>query len=573
MVELHDSEYISEVTADGVTDHQHPQSKFLFVRHSAYTETAVYWQVVFPDGSASMRSVRIPIVCFILSLSSVVFAQNSTLVTRAARTGVPSDSTGQDTFGAFSVGTRVPIIIGDGKGANVLAAGAQCDWNGTTGTDDSTVLQTALNAGGGVIFPDGLLCRSTTTLNVRVSGTTIRGSGGVQFTARNQPGFVVTANATFENGVKVIGPQNSTSQQNEAGIYIQGASAASPIAQVTIKDGVEVYNWGMYGVVAQHVTRFDVSKAKLHDVIYAGFMTASVMSGSITDSEIWNIQTGGSSYDGEAYGISLNRASTPSAVTDPPTQNFIVARNRVHDVAAWECMDTHSGINIAFEKNHGWNCPRGIVVTDSTDGSGNEMLAPKKVLVTGNTLNSGVSDGSAAYGIAFTGVSSGSPLVTTDAATGTVSGNYLYGYGHQATNNSGGFYFHDTSGLVLSGNTCQECSPSAVQWYYNNVGFTESGNIYIDFWTNTIGARYATGTRAGSFNNIGTVVGNSYVRGSKSATYILEQAISAGSYSPPNLLTIGTNQNQAATYIDAPDGVAVGPCVSILGLPTGKSSP
>lgn len=461
-----------------------------------------------------------------------------------------------DPSAALALPARAQTNVAHGEVVNVSTVGAKCDWNGTTGTDDSIALQAVLNAGGIVVFPNGLTCMSTKSLRIGVAGTTIRGPGGVKFTSANQSGFLASVNATFEDDLKIVGAQTTASNEIVAGINVKGTTASSPVSKVIVRNGVEISNWGFYGLLAQYVQALEIEQIKIHDINYAGVMTLSVQSGHVMDSEIWNIQTGGASYSGNAYGISLNRASTPSAVTDPPTHNFIVARNRVHDLFGWECFDTHGGQNVRFERNIGWNCPRGIVVTSSTDGRrpASEMLAPKDVSVTDNILDSGVTDGSAVYGIAFTGASAGSPAATHEYATGLVSGNLIRGYGTQSAPNSACFYFRDTLDLSVTGNVAQECSPGATVWYYNNVGFTERSNTYIDFWTNTSRARHSTGSSATAFGNTGTIVGNNYVRGTKAATYVLERAIYVSSATPTNQITVGPNQSQATTYIDAPIG-------------------
>jgi hypothetical protein len=67
---------------------------------------------------------------------------------------------------------------------DVRAFGAKCDWNGTTGTDDSTALQNAINsaiaAGERLVIGKGLKCSHSATLNMTNSGATsvkLQGTG------------------------------------------------------------------------------------------------------------------------------------------------------------------------------------------------------------------------------------------------------------------------------------------------------------------------------------------------------------------------------------------------------------
>jgi len=382
--------------------------------------------------------------------------------------------------------------------------------------DDTTELQaciTAAASAGVAVDLRGLTYKTTDTLTVP-AGSTIR-NGAIRCTGTTKAILVVSGSNVTLDDVTITGRHaTATYSAYEYGIYAAGDSADDPITNLTVRN-CTISLVGAYGVFLQYVEGFHVDGNNISAIGFAGVLTLSAQTGTVTNNEVSNILAGISS---NGYGISLTRSSVDSLVTDPRTADVSVVGNRVSD-CPWEGIDTHGGERITITGNTVTGCYQGIVV-GSCDGAGSvPTYAPLNCSVVGNTVDSGLTDGTAGPGIVLvgaTGTTSSDPA--NQYATGTIVGNTIQGHGLQGNSNSGAIYVRNTKGAVVSGNQLSEPSPFGVLLYYDNVGISVSGNAFIDAWSSSVTVAAAICAR--STGNTGTVVGNTLADGSKSATYV-----------------------------------------------------
>jgi hypothetical protein len=100
-------------------------------------------------------------------------------------------------------GTKLIVLLGD-SGYNVKAFGAIGDWNGTTGTNDTTAIQTALNQsllnGSALFFPSGRY-RTTAPLTIDKSASSLDPTDGGKTLSIRGSGPASCQIASDHNGV------------------------------------------------------------------------------------------------------------------------------------------------------------------------------------------------------------------------------------------------------------------------------------------------------------------------------------------------------------------------------------
>ena len=312
------------------------------------------------------------------------------------------------------VGRSFPIINNNFSWLNTHKATASAinvtDYATGSPVDDTARIQAAINAtpsGGTLSCPLGKSYRITAQLHI-TAPMTVQLDCTITQSTSGATGFLVTSGSvTFAGHGGLVGPQYAALKYGEMAIYAHGVSAASPISNVIVRD-IAITNWGGFGIYGEYINDSKAENLRITNIHYAGLAGYSWIGGEVSGNTIDNINCTGATGDDNCYGITLTRHATPSAVTDPPSANVSVNGNRVANVPAWECLDTHSGINLKFIGNICTNAHTAISVGASTDGGEPrvEMIAPHNVIVSDNQLDSGVTDGSRSYGIAFTGVSS-----------------------------------------------------------------------------------------------------------------------------------------------------------------------
>jgi Right handed beta helix region len=204
-------------------------------------------------------------------------------------------------------------------------------------------------------------------------------SGGTLRVGRGSIGLRVTASNVTISGVTIVGPNKTSYNGDEFGVYAFG-SAGSPIRHLTVRSS-NIGNFGNDGIFAKNVAGLVVSGNTIHDIVYAGVLVISGNGGSVSGNLIERIGVhGASANENNAYGVLLTDQG------GAPTSGFAVSGNTVEDVPTWHALDTHGGRQISFTNNTIRRSSRGIFITISPSGratsvtvSGNHLLVPAPV--------------------------------------------------------------------------------------------------------------------------------------------------------------------------------------------------
>jgi hypothetical protein len=176
----------------------------------------------------------------------------------------------------------------------------------------------------------------------------------------------------------------------------------------------------------------------------------------------------------------------------------------------------------------------GLMIGTAADSGGTYVFAPLHCNIIGNILNSGVTDGTATFGLVFQGVSGG------QLATGSIVGNSIIDYGRESDVAGNALYTYSTEGLTISGNSIVRPSIYGIYISSESYGTSIVGNTFYDTWSNTdttpIGIRVAAG------NNTLFIGGNNFTKDSKVATYSCVEAIRIAN-SAGNIIRLGENFN------------------------------
>jgi hypothetical protein len=450
-------------------------------------------------------------------------------------------------FAADTVATGRWVRAGGNKALSVLDCGA---W-GDGATDDANAEQAAIAAvaaNGRLTWPSAAGCYLTRATLIVAKPLTLTGRGKICWSTVGKAGFSVTSGGVVFDGLTLNGPQDAAYHGGEDGIDARGTfhTGAAPdyIANVTVKNCV-LANWGDTGLLTAFVSKLTVTGNTLRNMVYAGVALQSVSHAEIRDNVV-NDVSGADTPNHNAYGIYISRASgdTGNLTSQPRSDDVIVSSNRIDGVPTWEGLDTHAGTNVVFSDNTVTRARFGIGVGSSTDNNGIYTYAPLNVSVTGNHVDSGVTDGSAAYGLSFEGCS-------TEMATGLMKDNTAIGFGLSGAI-SGAVNIGQTRNLVVSGNIVRDPSPTGIFLSSDNDHLTLSDNLVIGPWTNEAGVGEAIGIRSVGNNNVVAIMGNRFQRSDKRATYLLTTPSGLGmrfSSGTGNRVTLGTNQSDATSYM------------------------
>lgn len=428
-------------------------------------------------------------------------------------------------------------ITTKGPWVDVRAFGAVAD-SGTT--DNTTAFTNAIATTKNVYVPlvPGEYYKITDEVTIANAGQVIYSNGAdVRQATANKAGLIVTASDVEIRGLKIVGTQYAAaSSNNEKGIDVYGADKDNYLSGIKITN-CKITTFGDYGIHLEFVEDFEVNNNFIDDIWHTGILGLQVRRGKFNDNNVTDIVG-----TAPAYGIVLSRQADDSLVTYPRSSEITIATNVVTNVTNWEGIDTHGGEHISITGNTVDGCKAGIVATAADEGDDTEEFAPLDISIVGNTISSGVTDGSALDGISFSGAHDGT---AQEYATGVISGNMIRGYGLETSSSSGGIAFRTTRGLSVVGNTVIEGSPHGILPRRDNIGFVVSGNVIIDAWSDTV---TVYGIRVSNPNCIGYIGGNSFRIGSKSATDVLGIAIRVVDVTT-NIITLGTNDSEAAAYL------------------------
>lgn len=373
---------------------------------------------------------------------------------------------------------------------------------GDNSTDDKVALQAAVTAAasfGITVDLRGLTYRTTDAVTLPTGAKFVNGS--IRCTGTGKKIVEVTGDNVTVADLSITGRHaGAVASASEYGIYAGGASAASPLRNLTIKN-VKITKVGQYGTFLKWVDGFRVIDSDLSMFGYMAIGTSSAVNGAIINNLIDTVLAG---FSGNGYGIALSRTETNSLVTDPRSSKIIVANNRVYNVA-WEGIDTHGGEHLTITNNMVLGCFVGIAIVGSDNASNVTTWAAQNVVISGNLIDALVTDGSAGAGIVFTGAGTvvGTPVQT---ATGSVTGNTIRNHGNQSNTLNGGIYVHNTMGVSITGNAIINPSPNGICLYHDNYGIIVGFNTIIDVWSTVVTA--ASAINIPSSYQTGLIMGN-----------------------------------------------------------------
>lgn len=382
-------------------------------------------------------------------------------------------------------------------------------------TDQTANVQAAVNAtpaGGALDVPAGFQIRVDGQIN-RSTPITISSSGRGGFwsgvaASTPQKMFSVTSSDVMFKNLKLAGPQFTNQVGNQTAIHVVGASAAAPLRRVSVVD-CDISSWGFHGIYAQYVNDFTFDNNTVRDINYAAIGLLSCISGTVSGNQISNV-VGDFANTGNynAYGIFLSRAYGTLAA-EPRTSKVSVVRNVIKDIPTWVGIDSHGGSSLTIGLNTITNTSMGISMVSSQNGAGVYVYGPLDISISGNTIDSGVTNGTRNAGIVFV-------ANPTEFGNGSISGNTIRGHGFENNGASGGIQIQYTRGLSCKGNVLVECSPIGVSWVSDNVGFVCEGNTVTDVWSNSVVTKAVAFSSVG--NNSGHVANNTLLVATKVAT-------------------------------------------------------
>lgn len=299
----------------------------------------------------------------------------------------------------------------------------------------------------------------------------------------------ITVNAdkfTIRGTGKIIGPTAAAYVASESAIKMYGTSSAARKWGLTVEEGIEIYNFGSYGLDVKWVDHIRVKDSYLHDIGYAGAQFQSCNYGVFSGNTIKTITPGSG---GDMYGVAFTHDSTgyssdpalpdQKAVANPFCQDWDVYANKVSDIN-WEGIDCHGGFSMHIYANEVYATLNGISCCGS---SGDAILyAGYDNAVFGNTIDGRNADGSTSgrenlkYGINI----SGGTTVFNDRVR--CFGNTILYKGLKDNTSNGAIAAGYVSGAIF-GNTIDNWNGSAI--YLASFHGTVSGNVIRSLADNT----------------------------------------------------------------------------------------
>lgn len=411
---------------------------------------------------------------------------------------------------------------------------------GATGATNQVAISNAIAAatsGSVITMPQGTfaitgLCTIDKAITIDARGCTLNFATN----SSNQGIRITSSDVSWEYGT-LVGPQYAASSSTQSAIYCYGTDSSNYLSNIKIH-GTKISNWGFYGIVMKFVDSFSLIENTVFDIYQAGIQIFSCQNGTIAQNKI----TGpGSPAGAGVYGIALSRVTNEAGdlTTNPRSKDIVIESNIVKYVTNWEGLDSHSGERITFANNVVTGCDRGIVVGGSTNSLGDYTYGPIQCNITNNIIDSEVSDGSRTYGIALVGASGGGPGLVAEFATGcSVKGNTIKGYGLENDALGTAVLLRTTQGVIFCDNTIIQPSQKGLLLYHDNYNFSVTNNTFEDAWSDSLVAAYGIWVNAGY--NTGTISGNTFSLGSKSATTVFARGMQIDDEATHDI-TIGPN--------------------------------
>jgi hypothetical protein len=304
--------------------------------------------------------------------------------------------------------------------------------NGATIND--SLFQAAINAAAGVAplrIPKGasyyrLTSKITAPANTHIileegaelrwTATTATGSNFLGVATR--PGIEVEGdNFRIEGRGTLRGPSSGAYVTNETCIYMFGTDTDDRASGLHVGEGVEMIDWGSYGVLAQFTDNISVIGAKIHELGYIGILAMSCNHGRVHRCTIGAMVGNASemhcislSNDETGYSSDPNASSNPRATVNPFCADWDIAYNTCYDQPTYTAIDAHGAFDTSVHHNKIYNCRRAIQIASGSNGALNyageansvcfNTITPKQIngdattvvgsLIDGITVNGGV---------------------------------------------------------------------------------------------------------------------------------------------------------------------------------------
>jgi hypothetical protein len=413
---------------------------------------------------------------------------------------------------------------------------------GDGSTDDTSAFTTAVSAAtdGDVIrIPSSAsFYKLTGTIDVDRAIKWVSDGGEVRFTTSSTTGFNVSVGSVAFDGLRIVGPQNTVSRSKERAVHFSGSTAV-PLVNAKVRN-CHIRNWGYMGISGEYTNKFDFSNNLIEEINYGGIHLFSCQEGVVGNNSIDSI-TGSST---PKYGITVARGNADTVVEKPRSKNVTVVGNTVTRNDAWHGIDVHGGENVAVVGNSVCSCFDGVSVGVASSSTDLEIFGPLNVTVVGNTLDSGVADGTYRYGVSFNGANGEEATGTIiEAATGCIVGNIVKNYGDEDSSLLGAVSVKVTQGLVISGNHIENPGSRGISLLNDNYDFICSDNVIQDPWTDTLAE--AVGIKVDDDYQDGYIGENITCLAGKSANTNMDKGIRIDNNS--NLtIRVGQNISQAA---------------------------
>lgn len=347
----------------------------------------------------------------------------------------------------------------------------------------STLQEAVTAASGKVLKVVGSYSLGSTTITVPadtwldVRGASLTWSGNITGLSFTSGGGLI--------GGTLTGAGNSSYNDSGRAIACSGTNN-SPSAPTYVTAprilGATITGWAGYGVLFSYTNDGEVSDCVLSDIGYAGVAGLSTNDLRIQRNEIIDIDpgTGG----GDAYGCFVDRNDQADETAYPRSYRCHIVFNKIKNVRAGsgnngQAIDTHAGVDFVIHGNIIEGCEVGIFVTASP--SGTQAFAPKRVVVSNNTINDTLRLG---YGIQVAGAINGSTVA--EYAEGiVVVNNTILGHGIAGDGTSGAIRLQVVRGLVVGGNTLRNPACNGIVFNTECIAFHAYGNTVIDPYDNT----------------------------------------------------------------------------------------
>ena len=179
------------------------------------------------------------------------------------------------------------------------------------------------------------------------------GSGKIGITVKS-------SNVTLD-GYHITGPQATSFNSGEIGIYVTG-TASAPLHNIVIRN-CYIGKFGNGAIILQYVESFTIENCTIEDTVYAGIRVVSGKNGVIRYNTVR--RTGVVGYqanDMNSYGIVLTDFGGAQ------TTQVKILSNVVEDVPQWHGIDVHGGTFITINDNVVKRTNRAIFLTTSSNG-------------------------------------------------------------------------------------------------------------------------------------------------------------------------------------------------------------